>query len=104
VAVTEGLVRTGVLNRDLAVQDVAPLTSLGVVVSQAARRPLVRPCVDWTERRYHVAGALPAAMTTAFFERGWLARVGRGRAVRLTDAGRVELRWLIAEPAAAQPA
>jgi hypothetical protein len=60
---------------------------------------VVRPCVDWTERCYHVAGALPAALTTALFERGWITRVGRGRAVRLTDEGRAELRWLIADSA-----
>jgi DNA-binding transcriptional ArsR family regulator len=104
VAVTRGLVDAGVLNSDLAVVDVAPLESLGVVVPHGSRRPLVRPCVDWTERCYHIAGALPAALTTAFFDRGWLTRVGRGRAVRLTAAGRAELSWLITDPAAAQPA
>lgn len=104
VSVTEGLVRTGVLNSDLAVQDVGPLESVGIVLPHGSRRPLVRPCIDWTERCYHVAGALPAALTTTCFERGWITRVGRGRAVRLTDAGRVELRWLIAGSAVAQPA
>lgn len=104
VAVTQGLVRAGVLNRDLAVVDVAALEPFGVALPQGSRRPLVRPCVDWTERCYHVAGALPAALTTAMFERGWLTRVGRGRAVRLSDSGRAELHWLFAESAAAQPA
>lgn len=104
VAVTQGLVRAGVLNNDLAVADVAPLKSLGVALPDGSRRPIVRPCIDWTERCYHVAGALPAALTTALFENGWLTRVGRGRAVRLTDAGRAELRWLLAESTAAQPA
>lgn len=104
VAVTEGLVRTGVLNTDLAVQDVAPLEAIGVALPQGSRRPLVRPCIDWTERCYHVAGAMPAAVTTAFFERGWITRVGRGRAVRITDRGRDELRWLIDESAAQQSA
>lgn len=104
VAVTQGLVRVGVLNSDLAVLDVGPLESVGVALPQGSRRPLIRPCIDWTERYYHVAGALPAAFTTALFERGWLMRVGRGRAVRLTDAGHAELHWLIAESVAAQPA
>lgn len=100
VAVTQGLVRVGVLTPDLAVANLAPLESIGIVLPHASRRPLVRPCVDWTERCYHVAGALPAALTAALFERGWLTRVGHGRAVRLTGAGRVELHWLIgqAEP------
>ncbi|MFJ3089789.1 winged helix-turn-helix domain-containing protein [Streptomyces sp. NPDC086838] len=52
-----------------------------------ARRPLVRTCLDWTERRSHLAGALGAALCTASLERGWVRRVGSGRAVKVTPAG-----------------
>ena len=52
-----------------------------------ARRPLVRTCLDWTERRSHLAGALGAALCTAALERGWVRRVGTGRAVKVTPAG-----------------
>ncbi|MCX4390740.1 winged helix-turn-helix domain-containing protein [Micromonospora peucetia] len=64
------------------------LAGLGVPVAplRAARRPLVRDCLDWTERRSHLAGALGAALCDRFFEVGWLSR-GSGRAVRLTPAG-----------------
>ncbi|MGB9251021.1 MAG: hypothetical protein WCC28_14910 [Mycobacterium sp.] len=32
-----------------------------------------RSCVDWTDRRIHLAGALPAAITSVFLARGWLS-------------------------------
>jgi hypothetical protein len=42
--------------------------------------------VDWTERRYHAAGAVPAAFTRRLLELGWLEHVGNTRAARLTEA------------------
>ncbi|MDI3405235.1 ArsR/SmtB family transcription factor [Streptomyces cavernicola] len=53
-----------------------------------SRRPLVRSCLDWTERRPHLAGALGAALCATALERSWVRRVGSGRAVRVTGAGR----------------
>ena len=43
-----------------------------------------RFCVDWTDRRVHLAGALPAAITSVFLTRGWLFR-GPGRGLRLGE-------------------
>jgi DNA-binding transcriptional ArsR family regulator len=64
-------------------------SSLGIDVAAllAARRPTVRACLDWTERRPHLGGAAGAAICGQFFARGWIARIGTGRAVRLTSAG-----------------
>ncbi|WP_221938212.1 helix-turn-helix transcriptional regulator [Corallococcus sp. Z5C101001] len=59
---------------------------------RAGRRPLTRACLDWSERRPHLAGALGAALTKRFFERGWLTRLRGTRAVRLTERGQVALR------------
>jgi hypothetical protein len=43
------------------------------------RRVFARTCVDWTQRRPHLAGALPAALTDRLIELGWLTRAaGRG--------------------------
>ncbi len=53
---------------------------------QAARRPRVRACVDWTERRPHVAGALGAALLDALLERGRVRRRRDGRALDVTGA------------------
>ena len=51
------------------------------------RRSLAKPCLDWTERRYHVAGALGAALTAQLFHRKWLVRLEGSRAVHLTPGG-----------------
>lgn len=37
-----------------------------------SRRMLARTCIDWTHRRPHLAGAIPAAITTRLIELGWL--------------------------------
>lgn len=52
------------------------------------RRPVVRVCLDWTERRPHLAGVAGARICTRFFERGWITRIGTSRAVQVTPAGR----------------
>jgi DNA-binding transcriptional ArsR family regulator len=59
---------------------------------RARRRPLIRYCIDWSEQEHHLAGALGAALAGAMLERGWIERARRGRAVRLTEAGRRALR------------
>jgi hypothetical protein len=40
---------------------------------RASRRVFARSCVDWSDRRIHLAGALPAAITSVFIARGWLS-------------------------------
>ena len=52
-----------------------------------ARRPLARRCLDWTERRPHVAGALGAAILDRFFAMRWAARIDGSRALRITTRG-----------------
>jgi DNA-binding transcriptional ArsR family regulator len=51
------------------------------------RRHFARQCLDWSERRHHLAGALGAALTSRLFELGWIARIPGGRAVRVTGVG-----------------
>jgi len=66
---------------------------LGIDVAELerGRRPLLRPCLDWSERRPHLAGALAAALTERMLRLGWLRRLPTSRAVRLTTKGRAEL-------------
>jgi DNA-binding transcriptional ArsR family regulator len=52
-----------------------------------SRRPLLRPCPDWTERRPHVAGALGAAITDRLIDDRWIERLPGSRAVRVTERG-----------------
>jgi hypothetical protein len=62
------------------------LTSLDIRIAPG-RRPLCRPCLDWTERRHHLAGRIGAALCDHCFERGWIARLRDSRAVAITPAG-----------------
>jgi DNA-binding transcriptional ArsR family regulator len=65
------------------------LEHLGVDLDDLpARRPAVRYCMDWSEQRPHLAGAVGAALTTRFFDAGWIERTDATRAVRITDEGR----------------
>jgi hypothetical protein len=58
-------------------------------------RPLLRPCLDWSERRYHLAGSLGAALTSALLERRWIITREASRIVTVTKAGQAGLReWL----------
>ena len=64
------------------------LASLGIKLDELAqgRRPLSRACLDWSERRSHLGGALGAALLEMMIERGWLRR-GEGRVLRFTPVG-----------------
>jgi DNA-binding transcriptional ArsR family regulator len=93
VAVTDALERRGLLCRAagfaLTPAGLRWLHELGPV--RASKRPLARGCLDWTERREHLAGAAGAAICAQLLDRGWIARVGTGRAVRVSPAGSAAL-------------
>ncbi|MCW5693520.1 MAG: helix-turn-helix transcriptional regulator [Pseudolabrys sp.] len=84
--------------------DAGLVTSRGVTlfdklgIDVAPRKPgsparmLCRPCLDWSERRPHLAGALGAALCTHCLEAGWLRRVDGSRAVAVTTKGRAAFR------------
>jgi DNA-binding transcriptional ArsR family regulator len=55
---------------------------------RSTRRHFCRLCLDWTERRPHIAGALGVAMTNRFFDLGWMERMKRSHAVIVTPLGR----------------
>src|SRR5499433_1167736 len=55
---------------------------------RSTRRRLCRLCLDWTERRPHIAGAVGAAITQHYFDLGWLERMKRSHAVLVTPLGR----------------
>ena len=66
------------------------LSKLGVDLSAARtrRRVFCRPCMDWTERRPHIGGAVGAALASRLFELKWIARMRESRALMITPAGR----------------
>jgi len=92
VTVFEALQRQRLLTRELEVtrRGAKRFGELGIEVEELARgrRPLARLCLDWTERRHHLAGALGAAFAARCFELGWIERIPTSRAVRLTAKGR----------------
>jgi DNA-binding transcriptional ArsR family regulator len=53
-----------------------------------AGRAVCRTCLDWSERRPHLAGRLGAALCTRAFDLGWIERSKDSRAVAVTAAGR----------------
>jgi len=55
---------------------------------EPGKRVFCRPCLDWSERRPHIAGRLGAALASRCFELGWIQRQRDTRAVAITEAGR----------------
>jgi DNA-binding transcriptional ArsR family regulator len=70
------------------------LTGFGVDLSLQScnRRIFCRPCLDWSERRYHVAGHVGSEICRCCLQLGWFARERDSRALRLTPAGTAGLR------------
>lgn len=69
------------------------LRGLGADLEQArgAKRRFCRSCIDWTERRYHISGAVGAALAHVFLERRWVTRIPDSRALTITAGGRKKL-------------
>jgi DNA-binding transcriptional ArsR family regulator len=99
VALAEGLVDRGYVELEtdggLVTEDgLAFLDRIGIAADafQAqrggrSRRVLCRPCLDWSERRPHLAGAVGAALCEHCFGRGWVRRIAGTRAVAVTPKG-----------------
>jgi DNA-binding transcriptional ArsR family regulator len=95
IAFAGALERRGVVERAngdfvLGRRAEAELEALGIELEPLTqlRRPLVRGCLDWSERELHVAGALGAALTARLFELGCIVRRDGTRSVALTETGR----------------
>jgi DNA-binding transcriptional ArsR family regulator len=69
------------------------LREFGIDVAQVrqGRRIFCRPCIDWSERRPHLAGAVGAALAERLFALGWIARVREARTLVITPKGRRDL-------------
>jgi DNA-binding transcriptional ArsR family regulator len=91
VSIADAMTDQGLLDWSQGLALTAPgvrwLAELGLDLPAGTRRPPVRACLDWTERRPHLAGSLGAALCRLAFERGWITRIGTGRAVAVTEKG-----------------
>jgi hypothetical protein len=94
VAVTEALAaQDAIAELDgawvLGARGARVFAGVGIDVGAVPRRtrPLLRPCMDWTERRHHLAGSLGAALTAELMRRDWLRRHEASRVVTVTPDG-----------------
>lgn len=100
VALADAIEHGGLLEADgkggyrLTPQGEARFAALGVDLSglKANPRGHLRPCLDWTERRRHLAGPIAARLLARLFDLGWIVRGAEGRAAVLTPAGAKGLR------------
>jgi len=105
VALADALVEGGHVELDSDAGIVTPaglvlLERVGIDAMSAGRgrRVLCRPCLDWSERRPHLAGTLGAALCRLSFERGWIRRVEGSRAVSITPKGQRAFRETFGVP------
>jgi DNA-binding transcriptional ArsR family regulator len=96
VGIADALSRRGHLSLDQDGGELTPsgtlfLRGLGVEADAGPGRPFCRPCLDWSERRPHIAGRIGAAITCRFFLLGWVTRQAEGRALTVTDIGKTGL-------------
>jgi len=104
VRLTEGLERKGMLSktgrRDYEVtaagEELLRTWKIKLSELRGTRRSFARRCMDWTERREHLAGAVGAAVCNRFFEMKWIRRDRQSRAVHVSPQGERELAQLLA--------
>ncbi|MFD4941185.1 ArsR/SmtB family transcription factor [Streptomyces sp. NPDC058239] len=91
IAIADAMTVRGLLEQDtgfaLTDDGLGWFDGLGIGLGSRSRRPLVRSCLDWTERRPHLAGVAGAALCRHALDAGWCVRIGSGRAVRATPDG-----------------
>ncbi|MFF2202567.1 ArsR/SmtB family transcription factor [Streptomyces sp. NPDC058145] len=99
IAITDALTERGLLRQDtgFALTDAGLrwYGTAGIPLDRSARRPLARACLDWTERRPHLAGSAGAALCRHALDAGWCVRIGSERAVRVTPSGARALNELL---------
>jgi hypothetical protein len=96
VALLEALIREGALDRSSRSRTIrlGPRTDLldrlriDVATAASARRRFAFSCLDWTERRGHLGGALGASLADRLLQLRWLRRVDGTRALVVTATGR----------------
>lgn len=106
VMVYDGLVRRGAFALDagglaLTASGRAALGEIGIDAAplESGRRAPCRTCLDWSERRHHLAGAVGDALLARFEDLGWARRDPDSRVMAFSAQGEAALRSWIASPA-----
>ena len=106
VAISDALVTQGIVEIDdeaglITEKGCKFLSRIGIELPTSAdgvrrlTRPICRPCLDWSERRPHLAGRLGAALCSHCLEHGWVRRIKGTRALEITRKGETELRQVL---------
>jgi len=107
VAITDALVERGAIEFDdgaglVTERGVALLREAGIAWAEEgtrrSSRPLCRPCLDWSERRPHVAGRIGAALCRHLLDQDFVRRIDGSRALAVTPMGRNALHRLFGIP------
>ena len=98
VMITDGLLQQKIINQ---VDNIFELTSkgekwfenLGIDLRElkSLRRPMARTCLDWSERRFHLAGSTGAALLEYMLHHDWMRRTKNSRVIVITGKGRQQL-------------
>jgi DNA-binding transcriptional ArsR family regulator len=99
VAITEALLERSALEESdggWSLGKTAVFAEIGIETDELPRRrPLIRPCMDWTEHRTHLAGSVGAGVAGALTDRDWMRHHHASRIVTITPEGTEGLRgWL----------
>jgi DNA-binding transcriptional ArsR family regulator len=75
------------------------LSEFGIDIAalESARRPMCKVCLDWSERRHHLAGGLGAALLRRFMELGWARREKASRTVIFSPSGKMKFQAFLSE-------
>lgn len=98
ISIADALVTQGLLRKEddtfaVTRKGAGWFAELGIDLNaiRGKRRKFASQCLDWSERRDHLGGALGAALADRFIDLGWITRGRNSRAVSVTDAGRRQL-------------
>ncbi|MGH6892976.1 MAG: ArsR/SmtB family transcription factor [Dongiaceae bacterium] len=98
IGIADALLKSGLLRKEddafaVTKRGAAWFVGLGIDLDTARslRRKFAAQCLDWSERRDHLGGALGAALAERLVDLGWIARKRNSRAVTVTEAGRRQL-------------
>jgi DNA-binding transcriptional ArsR family regulator len=98
VAVTESLLQQKIIVSSNNVFEITKkgqpwFSDLGIDVNRLMqqRRSFLRPCLDWSERKYHIAGSLGAALLDLMLAEDWIRRIKKSRTVIITAKGEKNL-------------
>jgi DNA-binding transcriptional ArsR family regulator len=98
VALTDSLLKQKIIverknNFEISSKGEKWFSDFGIHINELKeqRRSFLRPCLDWSERRHHIAGSLAAALLDMMLSADWIRRTKNSRAIIITGNGQKKL-------------